>query len=249
MSQNFKLFEQFAQYYDLHTPRGHYQHDHQFVIDLIKQLKPDAKLLDIGCGTGFFMQKALAVGLDPMGLDPSKPMLDSAANKVAKQRLIHAPMQSLEAIDEFDAITALSWSINYCANDIELLDVLARCYKALKQQGIVILQTAHAANVAKIKQDFAVDYEQGPGGDNDIEFRYRFWSEATHQLNAQYQYQCVSTDESFSEVHHLNVADAQLIGEVAKQVGFSKISIVNDCLAAPLTDAISPFVIAYKQGV
>lgn len=246
MDKNFELFEQFAQYYDWHTPAVHYQHDHQFVIELIKEIKPDAKLLDIGCGTGFFMQKALAVGLDPIGLDPAKPMLDSAAKKVAKQRLIHAPMQALEAVDEFDAITALSWSINYCANDTELMAVLARCYKALKHSGIVILQTAHAANAAKVKRDFAVDTEQGPGGDSDIIFRYRFWSAKANQLNAEYQYQCVSTDESFSEVHHLNVADARLIGEVAKQVGFSHIRIVNDCSGAPLSDSISCFVIAYK---
>ena len=247
MSQKFQLFEQFAQYYDLHTPAKHYQHDHQFVINLIKQYKHDAKLLDIGCGTGFFIQKALSVGLDPIGLDPAKPMLDSAAKKISKERLIHAPMQALQATCEFDAITALSWSINYSATADELLDVLGRFYQALRSQGIMILQTAHAANATKAQPEFMVDYEKGPGGEEDIEFRYRFWSEGGDKLNAEYQYRCLSTDESFNEVHMLNVADAHLLAKCAEQVGLVKITIVNDCSGAPLSDSISCFVIAYKR--
>lgn len=246
-AQQFLLFEQFGQYYDLHTPEVHYQHDHLFVIDKIKQVKADAKLLDIGCGTGFFIQKALSVGLEPIGLDPSKPMLESAAKKVDADRLIHAPMQVMDFVEEFDAITALSWSINYCADKIELKDVLTRCYRALKSPGVMILQTAHAANAAQQKPAFYVDSERGPGGEGDIVLRYRFWSEAIEQMNAEYHYQCVSQGDNFDEVHHLKVANANLMADTAKQVGFVNVGVVNDRLDSEFTDSISPFVIAYKQ--
>ena len=78
-------------------------------------VKPNIKLLDIGCGTGQFAANAARAGADVVGIDISERMLSAARKRVrdqglsAKVNLYHAgviEMDSLFDDNSFDLITA-----------------------------------------------------------------------------------------------------------------------------------------------
>lgn len=241
---SYQLYDEFGDLYDLHTPSSHYEHDHKFVIAYAKKQGGEGRFLDIGCGTGVLVEKAMEAGLLPIGLDPAAKMVAIARQRIGEENILLARMQELDVNSQFDCIASLSWSINYCRDTEELRDVFSRCYRALKPEGGIILQVAHAPNAPSIQPDFNIDSEYGPGGENDIQLRYRFWSAGSSELFAEYQFECVSTDQKFEEIHSLHVANAQLVAEVLEQVGFQSIAILEDWHGRDFEKALSPFVIA-----
>lgn len=243
-----QLYGAFADRYDLHTPPDHYRHDHEYLLALAQDVRSDARILDVGCGTGIFVEKALARGFDAHGLDPAPDMLAVAGCRVAPARLSLGSMQGIDGEQEFDVITALSWSFNYCQDFDEAQDVLGRFHRALRPGGRVALQLAHAPHAPKAAPDFMVDVEAGPGGEDDIRMSYRFWSPAAAVLVAEYAFECRSTSESFQECHELHAADAWIVAERARVVGFADVQLLAGVRGASLDEArsMSPFLLARR---
>ena len=248
MSENSKLYGAFADRYDLHTPPRHYHHDHEFVMARAQALGKDARLLDVGCGTGVFLEKAVAAGLDGHGLDPAPAMLAEAAKRIGPERLQLATMQELSADQDFDVITALSWSFNYCRDLEEAKQVLARFHGALRPGGLIVLQIAHAPNAPSERPEFMVDLEPGPGGPEDVVMRYRFWSPEATTLCAEYRFECRSTSEAFGECHELHAADAFAVAECAREVGFEAVELLANYRGVSLVDerSLSPWLVARR---
>lgn len=242
----YQLYERFGSYYDLHTPAHHYQHDHDFVISHILQFGRKGRVLDIGCGTGIFLQKALITGLDPTGIEPAMPLLEKARSRVGDIRVRADRMQDFQFESEFDSIVSLSWSLNYCSDVAELHEVLTRSFAALRPGGGFIAQIAHAPNASKDPPEFNQDCEIGPGGIEDILFNYRFWALSKDALAAEYSFECKSTGDEFREIHKLNCADADLVARILRKVGFVATVILDDYKATPLKSSISPFVLARR---
>lgn len=247
MAPGSQLYGEFADRYDLHTPPHHYRHDHEFVIERIRAAG-GGRVLDVGCGTGVFLEKALAAGLDPVGLEPAPAMAVQAVKRVGAARVWELPMQALDVRGELDAIVSLSWSMNYCRDEAELVDVLERCGRGLRAGGAFVLQLAHAPHAASSPPPFMVDREPGPGGVEDIVLHYRFWALGAQTMAAEYQFECISSGERFEETHELQVADARRIAEIARGVGFSKVELLEDHRGQPFERAISPFVVARWVG-
>ena len=252
MSRGSLLYGEFADRYDLHTPPTHYRHDHDFLLARARCLGSQVRLLDLGCGTGVFLAKAVAAGIDAHGLDPAPAMLDQARTRVSDERLIPRPMQELDVDGGYDMITALSWSFNYCVDFDEASDVLDRCHRALRPGGLCILQLAHAPHAPGEPPEFMVDHEPGPGGVNDIVMRYRFWSMGPSTLIADYSFQCRSTGEGFDDLHELHAADASIVAARAKGVGFHGVELLANCrgeaFAARREGSISPFLVAKRSS-
>ena len=78
------LFGLLADRFDWHTPPHHYQDDHAFVL---KALGKPGLILDIGCGTGVFLEKALSAGFNVIGIDAAPEMVSVAANRIGKDRV------------------------------------------------------------------------------------------------------------------------------------------------------------------
>lgn len=246
MSQasEFKLYGAFGHYYDQHTPAHHYQHDHAFLIREIQKRNAKARILDIGCGSGVFIQKALAAGLDPVGLDPAPAMLELARQKVGPRRVRLQGMEALDDRDAFDAVTALSWSLNYARDVDQLQDILVRIKRALRPGGQLFVQVAHAAHAPSTQSDFFVDQEPGPGGPKDITFKYRFVAQGPQRLNAEYHFVCHSTGESFEELHELRVADAHLVAEMLRALDFQAVQLLEDFRGQAFHKTINPLLLA-----
>src|SRR5688572_20835864 len=138
----YALFGSAADRYDWHTPPHHYQDDHAFVLSHLP-MQP-CRVLDVGCGTGVFLEKAILAGFDATGIDASAEMVSIASGRVGSDRVQRARMQDLAEIGIYDSIVSLCWSFNYVNSFLEAEHVLHHFFQALKPAGRLILQLAHA---------------------------------------------------------------------------------------------------------
>lgn len=231
-----RLFGDFAHRYDLHTPPGHYKHDHAYVIKQALTHTPlNCRLLDVGCGTGVFVEAAIAAGIDARGFDSASEMVDVARQRIGEGHVQVKRMQELAEEAKYDVICSLSWTIHYCEGQSELDDVIARCRNALRPGGLLLLQIA---NDAAMTGTLNTDHEAGPNGEpNDTVFTHQFTprNNADHGFVANYFYASHALGEQMSESHTLRFADPTLIADALERAGFTSIDIYNPA-------SISPFV-------
>lgn len=233
----YRLFQEFAHRYDVHTPPGHYRHDHEFVISEALRVAPtNCHLLDIGCGTGVFLEAAIAAGIDGQGIDAAPEMIDVAKQRLGENRVRVQRMQEISEKNTYDIVCALSWTIHYCETAAELIDVLKRCSRALRAGGLLILQVA---NDERMTGEVNFDREPGPNGEPDDTFlihRFRPLHDAEHRVIADYVYASRAFGELLSEQHELRFANLSLIADVGRRAGFKAVSVLN-------AFSLSPFVV------
>lgn len=240
----YELFGRLADRYDWHTPPQHYQHDHAFVLSRLPN--PPCRILDVGCGTGVFLEKAIAAGFEAIGLDASEEMVSVASRRVGTEHVRVRRMQEIAEEARYDGIVSLSWSFNYVSSFDEAREVLRRFFDALSPGGLLILQIAHAVNA---KGTLNVDREPGPDGEpGDVLFLYRFQpvQERRGELRAQYVYGCRSRRELVFEEHQLRAADAQMVAAEAAAVGFQNIELLDSWRGEPLDRSLSAFLLAKR---
>jgi ubiquinone/menaquinone biosynthesis C-methylase UbiE len=240
----YDLFGKAAERYDWHTPPHHYQDDHAFVLSRLP--KPPCRILDVGCGTGVFLEKAVNAGFDATGIDVSPEMIAIASKRVSADRLCVARMQELEGCESYDGIVSLSWSFNYVSSFVEATDVLNRFFKGLKPGGRLILQIAHAPNATGALNE---DREPGPDGQpEDVLFLYRFnqVNKSPGEMRAQYVYGCKSRAELLFEEHELAAADAYQVAAHASEIGFEKVELFDSWRGEPLEHSVIAFVLARR---
>jgi SAM-dependent methyltransferase len=240
----YALFGRVADRYDWHTPPHHYQDDHAFVLSRLPA--QPCRVLDVGCGTGVFLEKAIADGFDAVGLDASPEMVSVASRRVGPARVRLERMQEIAESASYDGVVSLSWSFNYVSSFDEAREVLGRFFNALRPGGRLILQIAHAANATGALNE---DREPGPDGQaDDVLFLYRFHSvpERHGQLRAQYVYGCKSREELVFEEHLLGAADAREVAAEASAVGFQNVELLNSWRGEPLNQSVSAFLLATR---
>jgi SAM-dependent methyltransferase len=241
----YELFGRAADRYDWHTPPHHYQHDHAFVLSQLP--KAPCRILDVGCGTGVFLEKAIEAGFDAIGLDASAEMISIASRRVGAKRVHVRRMQEIAGGADYDGIVSLSWSLNYVSSFEEAREVLSRFFNALRSGGRLILQIAHAANASGALNE---DREPGPDGEaDDVLFLYRFHPvpERHGELNAQYVYGCRSRRELVFEDHQLAAADAYEIAAEASSIGFRNVELLDSWRGEPLDKSINAFLLATRS--
>lgn len=236
----FRLFDDLAHRYDLHTPAHHYGDDHAFVLEEVGQA--GRRVLDVGCGTGVFLEKALAEGFDAHGIDLAEGMVREAAAKVGAERVAVRGMEAVDDSSAYDGLCALSWVINYAADADAARDILRRFRRALRPGGKLLLQTAHAPNMDGTVLE---DREPGPDGtEDDVVFLFQFSARGPDTALARYVYAAKSLDELAWEDHALAVADAHLLARLCEDVGFVGVRIYGSWQREALGRSISPWVVA-----
>lgn len=240
----YRIFDEFAHRYDLHTPPEHYRHDHAFVLEEAASLGNPCKLLDVGCGTGVLLEKARKAGILATGIDASPGMIRMAEARVGVGSVAARRMQEVDEEAVYDIIVSLSWTLNYCQGRTELLDIMRRFNRALRPGGRLLLQVAHAANVDGSVME---DREPGPRGEeNDVALRYRFvrLDGEEYPMRVEYTYTCNSLHEMADEQHILRMADAFEVARCVQESGLAEVEIYNSWRRDPFQGSPSPFVSA-----
>lgn len=236
----YRLYQEFAHRYDLHTPPDHYKHDHRFVLGHALRVAPtNCRLLDVGCGTGVFLEKAVAVGIDAYGIDSAPEMIAVARERLDGDRVRVQRMQEISDRNAYHAVCALSWTIHYCETEAELGDVLRRLHDALVPGGLLVLQVA---DDEQMTGEVNVDREPGSSGEPDgtlFIHQFRPLRDAEHRVRADYVYVSQEHDELLSEQHELRFANPSSIADAMRRTGFDAVQVV--CLTP-----VTPFVLGRK---
>ena len=118
--------------------------------------KENPKILDIGCGSGLFMQVSKELGLDIIGIEPNTLMFDAALKKGLDVRKGYFPEQ-LKQDEKFDVII-LNDVFEHLENNDDLLKAV-RIH--LNPEGRLIINVPNADGVifkiAKILRRFGVE--------------------------------------------------------------------------------------------
>ena len=127
------------------------------VLDLIESEIGVGKVLDVGCGCGFFLKEARNRGWDIMGIDPSKESIDYSDRLLGTTFTCMGTLKDLSQENKFDVVTMID-STGFSSEpwaDIEKARTL------LKEGGLLYLRFSngvfHSA-LFKMSIKFKIDY-------------------------------------------------------------------------------------------
>jgi ubiquinone/menaquinone biosynthesis C-methylase UbiE len=109
-------FDSVAEAYDVHKRAGWYRAHAELVLDLAGRLPPGARVLDVGCGTGYLLRRMAAdqPALEAVGVDLSSRMVAMARAAAADRRALRFERMDWEdpatppGLGGFDLVTCLN---------------------------------------------------------------------------------------------------------------------------------------------
>jgi len=132
-------YDSVADIYDNHydLSRGRCYHTHISRL-LMESLPHNAALLDIGCGTGLFIEKYREAGASAVGIDLSRRMITRARRRCATSDFMIGTGESIPFADNsFDAISSLL-VFSYLRDPDQML---REAYRVAKPGGVIAICT------------------------------------------------------------------------------------------------------------
>ena len=126
------------------------------LLHLIFKRNPQAKLLDIGCGRGEWLQNCRDKGYEALGIDDNQDMVDfsqdlglNAIKAEAKLFVQSCNSNSYDFITLFHIIEHLK--------DEDLFSLLENCQRILKPDGLLLIETPNIDNIQVSTRTFYID--------------------------------------------------------------------------------------------
>lgn len=246
------MYKNLAEVYDILMEDIPYDKWAKFIDEIIKQKNKKAKdLLDLGCGTGNISIFLTAFGYNLTGIDLSKEMLSKAKTKYEQSDLQavleECDIREIDYEDQFDAIICTFDTLNYFTETQEFKDVLKRCFKALKKDGVLIFdlnsknkfekilgQEIYTYNTSDLVYIWENDYDESSGiMEIDISFFIK-------KDDGRY--------ERFNEYHVQKYYSIEKVMGILEEIGFEEREVYHDLFFEyPTKDSIKNFFIAQKK--
>jgi len=122
-------------HYDHHRGRNYHTHISNY---LIRALPEKGELLDIGCGTGLFIEKYIRYGGTAVGLDISRKMVERARSRCTDSEFAVGNGEKLPFCDQsFDAVSSMLVFSYVKAPDT----MLSEAYRVLRPGGAIAICT------------------------------------------------------------------------------------------------------------
>lgn len=153
--QNRRQYDRHARAY--HEKRSDaarsYYNDHlewPMMLKLLRGRVRGRHVLELGCGTGLLTRKLVRMGGRVTGVDSSGSMIEIAREEVRGATFVRADMRRIRAgAGGYDLVVS-SLAFHYVR---ELGDLLARCHKMLRPDGLLIFSIHHPNSSLKLLQD------------------------------------------------------------------------------------------------
>jgi SAM-dependent methyltransferase len=112
------------------------------ILEGVRKFRVGGRLLDIGAGSGILVEQALELGYRAQGIEPSKWLQKTAADRGLPVSLGTFPHP--EVCGPFDVVTLID-VIEHVSNPVELL---CNIRQALKQDGLAVIVTPDVSSIA-----------------------------------------------------------------------------------------------------
>lgn len=168
-----KIYEKIANWMDQQRSRTLFEKSYLDIA--ISFLKPDSKVLDLGCGTGepigqYFIEK----GFHVTGVDASNEMLKIAKSRCRDTNFILADMRNLDLNEKFDCIIA--WHSYFHLTQDEQKNMFKIFVKHLNKDGVLLFTTGTGKGEVWSKNNGEDLYHASlsPGEYNELLEQYGF---------------------------------------------------------------------------
>jgi len=136
-------------------------------IAVIKRLKPAGRLLDVGCGRGYFLATAREHGFEVFGIDVSERAIEYAKRSFDVEVAAKTLDELQESSTKFNVITL--WHV--LEHFIDPFDTLKKIRTLLRENGICLVEVP---NLRSLK--FMLSKNQWEGGNHPLYHRTFFTS-------------------------------------------------------------------------
>ena len=121
--------------------KGRFKREPPFLQQIFKRHGTVKHILDVGCGTGSHLNTLTEMGFTGLGIDLNEYMIAFAKEKYPYLHFEVQDMKQLSYTNQFDAIICLCTTFCYNTTNEEVVAALQSFYKALKKDGILIIET------------------------------------------------------------------------------------------------------------
>jgi SAM-dependent methyltransferase len=141
-----KIFDKYADYYDLLYEDKNYKEESAYIEQIIKKHSQNAKtILDLGCGTGTHDFILTEKGYHLTGLDNSETNIQKARLKTSSLGLnsptikfIKSDIRNARLNETFDVVISLFHVMSYQTTNSDLISALTTAKEHLKPGGLFI---------------------------------------------------------------------------------------------------------------
>jgi SAM-dependent methyltransferase len=136
------FYTNLARYYDLIYSNKPYVREARAVTKMIERTGRSASgsLLEVGCGTGRYLEVFEKASFRCWGIDVSRDMLALARKRAPKSKLIRADMRDFALGRRFDTVVCLFSSIGYVRSEAELGEAVQRMADHVAPGGLLIIE-------------------------------------------------------------------------------------------------------------
>lgn len=187
-------------------------------LKLLKQPKDNTRLLEIGCGSGFFLSEARRLGFKNVyGVEPGRKSVEKAPSKIRKNIKVDIFRPGLFKKDFFDVICCFQ-TFDHIPDPNSFLK---ECHKILKKGGLMLFLN-HDAEALSAK----LMGERSPI--IDIEHTFLYSKKTMRRIFEKHKFKVLSVQSAF------NIHSLAYWAHLAPQPGFMKIPILKFLNFTPL---------------
>lgn len=139
-------YDSFAAAYEAHAATAPYNalYDRPATLDLIGDVN-GKRVLDAGCGPGFYVAELAARGADVLGCDASPQMVELARARVGDQAdlRVHSLEEPFEWVEDLSIDVAVNVLVYHYISD--RAGFLAEIHRILRPGGVLVISTHHPA--------------------------------------------------------------------------------------------------------
>ncbi|MBT89583.1 MAG: hypothetical protein CMN79_03730 [Spirochaetales bacterium] len=166
-------------YEDVQKSKERYIEETKFLLSIFKKYKVK-RVLDVGCGTGLHLHLLSKKEISCEGIDLNKKMIAFAKSRYPKINFNVANMQNLKR-EGFEGIFSLCTTFAYNTTNKDILKTINSFRNALKNKGIVIVETFNPIVFIKSKQ-FKLKRKV-----NEPYNKFGLYCEVNHEIDEQLQ--------------------------------------------------------------